>query len=410
MGQDYAGVVIIGAGHGGEAVASFLRQFGYEGRIVLLSDEKELPYHRPPLSKGWLKGETDAGGAALRDREYFEKRKIELRLSVRVDALDPSRKELRLSDGSHLNYDKLVIATGSRALIPPIPGIDTTGVLALRTARDASLLRTSLGNCQNVAIVGGGYIGLEVAATAIAMGKSTTVIEREPRLLARSASSQLADFFARYHRERGVSIMLGETVTAIESDGSRLCALRTDSGKRVDCDVALIGVGAVPNSELASEAGLACENGIIVDLDARTSDKDVFAIGDVTQRPVSPYGFRARLESVANAVEQARQAACAIVLKDTPKAEVTWNWSDQYDVKFQVAGLPVEAVKAVVRGNIDEAKFSIFHLNSENRVQQVEAVNAPGDFMLGKKLIASRSDVDPARLEDLSVPLKDLLG
>lgn len=403
------GVVVIGAGHGGASVVGFLRQYGYEGPITLVGDEPHLPYQRPPLSKAWLKGEADTDSTALRPADYFATHKIDLRCGATAGRIDPVVKTVDLSDGTVLPYDYLVLATGSRAIIPPIPGIDLAGIHCLRSASDAEVLKAELTADKHIAIVGGGYIGLEVAASAIALGASATVIEREDRLLARSASPQLANFFADFQRSHGIEVRLGTSVTEFIGEGSRITSVRLADGTVLDCDIALLGVGALPNMELADDAGLACDRGILVDEDARTSDPSIFAIGDVTVRPLSPYGRRVRLESVANAVEQAKQVASAIVGRPRPAPEVTWNWSDQFDLKFQVAGLPFDVASTVVRGDVAAGKFAIFHLNQDDLVQQVEAVNAPGEFMLGKKLIAARTPVSTEQLGDISVELKALL-
>jgi len=403
------GVVVIGAGHGGASVVGFLRQYGYEGPITLVGDEPHLPYQRPPLSKAWLKGEADTDSTALRPAEYFATHKIDLRCGVTAGRIDPVAKTADLSDGTVFPYDFLVLATGSRAIVPPIPGIHLVGIHCLRSASDAEALKAELTAGKHIAIIGGGYIGLEVAASAIALGASATVIEREDRLLARSASPQIAAFFADFQRSHGIEVRLGTSVTEFIGQGGKITAVQLADGTKLDCDVALLGVGALPNMELAQDAGLACDRGILVDEDARTSDPSIFAIGDATVRPLSPYGQRVRLESVANAVEQAKQVASAIVGRPRPAPEVTWNWSDQFDLKFQVAGLPFDVASTVVRGDVAAGKFAIFHLNQDDLVQQVEAVNAPGEFMLGKKLIAARTPVSTEQLGDISVELKALL-
>lgn len=403
-------VLIIGAGHGGAAVAGFLRQFGFEGAITLAGDEPYLPYHRPPLSKAWLKGETDSDSAALRPLTYYETNAVELRRATRAETIDRTAKHVRFADGTTVAYDFLILATGSRAILPPIEGVNLEGVQCLRSAADAEALKERLGPGRHVAVVGGGYIGLEVAASAIALGASATVIEREERLLARSASPQLASYFADFQRGQGSDIKLGTSVSAFLGQDGVVSGIRLSNGEEIACDLALLGVGALPNCEIAEEAGLACERGILVDEDARTSDRSIFAIGDVAVRPLWPYGRRVRLESVANATEQARQAASAITGRDRPAPEVTWNWSDQFDLKFQVAGLPFDVAETVVRGDPASHRFALFHFDAAGSVQQVEAINAPGEFMLGKKLIAGRQPVAPERIADMTIELKQLLA
>ena len=407
MSETNAGVVIIGAGHAGGTMAALLRQYGYEAPITLVGEEPIAPYQRPPLSKAWLKGEADADSLALKPTEFYAEVGIDLILNTRVTAIDRGDHLVKLSDGRTISYDILIIATGARARALPIPGADLKGVLSLRSAADAEALKAALGPGKRLAVIGGGYIGLEAAASARALGADAVVIEKEPRILARVACEVLSAFFTEYHRARGVAFEVGATVEALEGDGGRVSGVRLGDGRVIACDVALVGVGAPPNDEIARAAGLDCDGGVVVDIHARTSDPAIFAIGDVSHRPLPHYHRSFRLESVANALEQARQAAAAITGRPPPAQEVTWNWSDQYDVKYQFAGLPFDVDDIVVRGDPARAKFAVFHLAGDV-IQAVEAVNAPAEFMAGRQLIGQRRPISRSRLADPTVSMKEV--
>ena len=407
MSETNSGVVIIGAGHAGGTIAALLRQYGYEAPITLIGEEPLAPYQRPPLSKAWLKGEADADSLALKPTEFYAETGIELLLDVRASAIDRAAHTVALHDGRALAYETLIIATGARARSLPIPGADLKGVLSLRSAADAEELKASLGPGKRLAVIGGGYIGLEAAASARALGGEAVVIEREPRILARVACEILSDFFTAYHRARGVDFELGAFVESLSGADGHVNGVKLADGRTISCDVALVGVGAPPNDEIAQAAGLDCNGGIVVDIHARTSDPDIFAIGDVSHRPLPHYHRSFRLESVANALEQARQAAAAITGRPPPAPEVTWNWSDQYDVKYQFAGMPFEIDDIVLRGDPATAKFAVFHLTGDV-IQAVEAVNAPAEFMAGRQLIAQRRPISRSRLADPTVSMKEV--
>jgi 3-phenylpropionate/trans-cinnamate dioxygenase ferredoxin reductase component len=402
-----AGVIIIGAGHGGGTVAALLRQYGWQGPVRLIGEEPLAPYQRPPLSKAWLKGEADEEALILKPESFYAEAGIELMTGAHVTAIEPARKAVRLKSGEAFAYDHLIIATGAKPRRLAIPGADLDGVLTLRSAADAEALKAHLGPGKRIAVVGGGYIGLEVAASARYLGSEATVLEKEPRILARVACRTLSDFFTRYHLDHGVAFEVDVDVVAFEGAAGKVEGVRLGDGRLIPCEVVLVGVGAPPDDGLAARAGLACDGGIVVDLEARTSDPAIFAIGDVTRRPMPHYGCMFRLESVANALEQARHAASALTGRSPPAPEVTWNWSDQYDLKYQFAGLPVDVDQELVRGDPDAAKFAVFHLKG-GVIQAVEAVNAPAEFMGGRLLIGQRKIVNPARLADVSVSMKEV--
>lgn len=399
-------IVIVGGGHAGGTAAALLRQNGFDGAAVIIGEEPIPPYQRPPLSKAWLKGEADAEALALRPDDFYAEHAIDLRLATRAVAIDRERRDVVVQGGDRIAYDRLILATGRRARRIPLPGLDLEGVLELRTAADADRLKAALGPGRRLAVIGGGYIGLETAASARALGAEATVIELQPRVLARVACPALSAFVTDYHRAQGVAFELSAGVEALEGAGGRVEAVRLADGRAIACDAVLVGVGSVANEELARDAGLDCDAGIVVDLAARTSDPAIYAIGDCTVRPLPLYDRTGRLESVPNALEQARQAAADICGTRAPAPETPWFWSDQFDLKLQIAGLPFDVAETVVRGDMAEAKFAIFHLDAESRIQAVEAINAPAEFMAGRQLIGARKPVAPARLRDMSIPMK----
>jgi 3-phenylpropionate/trans-cinnamate dioxygenase ferredoxin reductase subunit len=401
-------IVIVGAGHAGGSAAALLRQYGWTGPITMIGEEPIAPYQRPPLSKAWLKGEADADSLALRPASFYTQNEIVLRLSVRVTGLNALARTVTLSTGEVLPYDQLVLATGARARKLPIPGVDLRGVLELRTAADAEALKGALGRGKRLAVIGGGYVGLEAAASARALGAEAVIVERETRVLARVACETLSNFFQDYHGARGVMFEVNAGVERFIGEAGHVTGVELADGRTLPCDTALVGVGAIANQELAKLAGCACENGIVVDASARSTVDNIHAIGDCTWRPLPLYGLMGRLESVPSALEQAKQAASDLTGRPVPAAETPWFWSDQYDLKLQIAGMPFHAVRQIVRGDPAAAKFAVFHLDADNRVQSVEAINAAPEFMAGRQLVGNRKPVAPGKLSDPSVSMKDV--
>jgi len=403
-----AHVVIVGAGHAGGTAAALLRQYGHAGPITLIGEEPIPPYQRPPLSKAWLKGEADADSLALKPVEFYAEHDIDFRPSVTATQLNRGAKTVTLSDESVVSYDALILATGARAIALPIEGKDLDGILFLRTAADAEALKAQVGPGKTLAVVGGGYIGLEVAASGRALGAEVIVLEREERLLARVACEALSTFFRGYHEKHDVRFELGATVTGYQGKDGHVTGVRLDDGRVIACDAVVVGVGAHPNDELAKDAGLECARGVVVDLDARSvTDPSVFAIGDVAHRPMPIYERMFRMESVPNALEQAKQAASAIVGRPRPAGECPWQWSDQYDLKLQIAGYAFDVDEVLLRGDPASGKFAVFHLKGD-QVQSVEAINSPPEFMMGKNLILSRKAVSKAKLADPSISMKEV--
>jgi len=401
-------VVIVGAGHAGGSAAALLRQYGWKGPITLIGAEPVPPYQRPPLSKAWLKREADATSLALRPAGFYPTNAITLRPATHATAIDPENRSVTLGSGERLGYGHLILATGARPRLLPIPGHDLTGVLALRSVADADLLQAALTQGSRLVVIGGGYIGLEVAASARALGVAVTVVEREARVLARVASLPLSEFFTVAHAAKDVRILCGASIAAIEGEAGRVAGVRLADGTVLACDIVLVAVGVAPDVALARSAGLACDDGVVVDLAARTSDPRIHAIGDCTRRPLPLYGRTGRLESVPNALEQAKQAAADLCGRPSPPPEVPWFWSDQYDIRLQIAGLPFDVDDIVLRGDPAEGKFAAFHLGADGAIQAVEAVNAPAEFMAGRNMIARRKRTTAALLRDMSRSMQEL--
>ena len=402
-------VVIVGGGHAGGQAAASLRQDGYAGPVLLLAEEPHLPYQRPPLSKQYLAGEWDLERVRLRPAAFYQDRDIDVRPGARADGIDAAARTVLCEDGTAVRYQRLLLATGTRARTLDVPGAGLPGVHCLRTVADAAAIKAELKPGGRLAVVGGGYIGLEVAAVAASMGLSVTVLEMEARLLKRVATPAMSAFYERTHRQRGVAIRTGAEVVAFAGAGAggRLTAVECANGERVAADVAVVGVGVAPNVELAAAAGLACDDGIVVDEHARTSDPNIYAAGDCTNHPNPILGRRLRLESVPNAMEQSRVAAANMAGAKRTYAAVPWFWSDQYDLKLQMAGFPEAQDEAVVRGDPAERRFATFYLR-RGRLAAAEAVNCPREFMAARQLLGKR--VDGRRLADSAADMQALVA
>jgi 3-phenylpropionate/trans-cinnamate dioxygenase ferredoxin reductase subunit len=400
-------IVIVGAGHAAGQAAISLRQGGYDGRLIIVGEEAYPPYQRPPLSKKFLAGELELQRLFLRPDRYYGEHDIELRLNTRVTAIDRVGHALRLNDGRELAYSKLVLATGSEVRHLPLDGADLPGVHYLRTVDDVLALRGGFRPGARLIVLGAGYIGLEVAAVAAQTGLQVSVWEIAERVLARIGSPELSAFYERVHREAGVELKLGLSPAAGIRGAGRVQSVLDGDGQESPADLVLIGIGVQPTTDIAAAAGLPCDDGILVDEYCQTEDRDILAIGDCTNHPNSLLGRRLRLESVHNAQEQAKTAAATLL--GTPKAysQVPWFWSDQYDLKLQIAGIGDPGCERVVRGDPAERSFAVFHLR-DDRLQKVEAVNSAREFMLGKKLIAAGATVDPAVLADTSRSFKEM--
>ena len=395
--------VIVGAGHAAGQVAQSLRSSacGFTGRLVMIGEEACLPYQRPPLSKKFLAGELDLDRVYFKPPAFYEKFNIETMLNNRADSIDRAAKRVSLSDGRSITYDKLIFTTGSRVRTISAPGVELPGIFYLRTVADVEAIRAYLKEDSKLVIVGGGYIGLEVAAVMVSRGLDVTVVEMAPTVLARVVDKQVAEYFASVHRKAGVKIENGVAVQGFAGNGKVERVLCAD-GREFPAGVVIIGVGIVPNVELAQAAGLACDNGIAVDEFGRTQDPDIFAAGDCANHPNRLLGRRLRLESVHNALEQGKTAALAMCGKLVEYAQVPWFWSDQYDLKLQIVGLSGAHDSVIIRGSMANHAFAAFYLQG-NVIIAVDAVNSPQEFMASKQLVANKTPVDREKLADAKI-------
>lgn len=403
-------LVVVGAGHAGTELAFSARQQGWRGSIVLLGEERKLPYQRPPLSKAYLLGKLDEEALALRPNSAYQTAGIECRLGVRVLALDRERHELTLSDGAVLRYGKLAWCAGGRARRLAVSGLDVkhapSNLHYLRTMDDAKAMQQHLRAGCRLVVIGGGYVGLEVAASAHGLGADVTVIEAQPRLLSRVAGPEVSAFFESVHRQAGVTVLTGRGLSSVACENGRIVQIRCDDGTCLLADLVVAGIGMVPNVEPLQAAGLADDTGVAVDDMSRTGDSDIVAAGDCTVQMHPRYGRRLRIESVPNALEQARAAASWLCGKPKSNTAVPWFWSDQYDLKLQMVGLSQGYDRCIIRGDLSGRSFSAFYLSGA-RLLAVDAVNRAADFMLCKRLLVRPVVVDLARLQDPACPLKD---
>jgi len=382
-------IIIVGTGQAGLKAAETLRQKGYDGSLVMIGEEPFLPYQRPPLSKAYLKGEMDEERLFLRPEAYFETAGIDLRLTEKVTAIDPAGHRVTLADGTGLTYFSLLIATGTRARKIPLDGAELDGVFSLRTMQDVAAIRAPLEAAENIVILGGGYIGMEFAAVAAKLGKTVSVVEARPRVMERSVAPIVSEHFHRLHRENGVSLLLETGVARIGGEG-RVSAVELSDGTDLPADLILMAVGAEPVTELAQSAGVTVSNGIQVDECARTSAPDIFAAGDCTVFPSARYGRIVRLESVQNAIDQAKIAAGTMLGETVPYDPVPWFWSDQYDAKLQIAGLSEGYDRTELDGDPASGSFSLRYFKNGGLIA-VDAVNAPRAHMLARRELQGTS-------------------
>jgi 3-phenylpropionate/trans-cinnamate dioxygenase ferredoxin reductase subunit len=399
-------VVIAGAGHAAGQVAASLRQYGFDGEILLVGEEAWLPYQRPPLSKKFLAGEIPAERLYFKPPDFYESHRIDRRLATRITAVDRENRDMVTAAGTRIAYDTLVLATGSRARRIEVPGSELDGLHYLRNIDDVARIRAGLDAARHVVIIGAGYIGLEVAAVTRKLGHAVTVIEMEDRVMSRVVSPVVSRFYEAEHAAHGVKLELSTALEAFEGD-TKVDAIRLSGGRSIPADLVIAGVGIVPNTELAASANLEVDNGIVVDAHCRTVDEDIYAVGDCTSHPNEIYGRRIRLESVHNALEQAKTAAANICGEPVAYSQVPWFWSDQFDIKLQIAGLSQGYDTWVVRGEPATRSFSCLYLR-DGVLIACDAINAPRDFVQSKTLIAAGRTIAPERLADTSIPLKDL--
>lgn len=411
--MDKPPLVIIGASYAGVQLAASARELGFEAPIVLLGDELHAPYQRPPLSKGLLLGKTAEDQLALRGPDFYAEQCIDLRLGVRATAIDLATRRVQLEglegleDGDHLHYGWLALATGARCRPLEVPGAELQGVYRLRSLDDALALKAALPQARSACVVGGGFIGLEVAAALKAAGAQVIVVEGQPRLLARIFPPAMSDYVAAAHRHRGVTLEMGRSVQALQGS-QRVESVLLDDGRQIDCDMVVLGIGVLPNMELAQAAGIACAGGILTDALGRTSAPHVLAIGDVAnaELPAVPGGpVRLRLESIQAANDGARAAATVLTGQPPPPAAVPWFWSEQHELKFQMAGLPAPGDQTVLRGDMASDRFTLFYLR-DGAVVAAQSVNRPAEHMLARKLIANAAQIPAEVLADPAADLK----
>lgn len=401
-------VVIVGASHAATELIASLRKHGWNGQITLIGDEPNLPYQRPPLSKTYFKGDVEAEKLLIRPASFYEKDEVELKLGQRVSRIHRDDKTVELESGETLPYSYLVLATGTRARRLPIEGADSPKVNYLRSLQDVDHIKSQLNTQAKLLIVGAGYIGLEVAASAVKQGMEVIVFEAMDRVLARVTSPTVSEFYQHLHQHEGVDIRLNSVLEKFEQTETGVQTVTSD-GQRIEFDSVLVGIGVVPNIELAERAGLTCENGIKVNEFTQTDDPTIFAVGDCSFHHNRFYDRWVRLESVPNAMEQAKVAAAKICGKDVAYDQLPWFWSDQYDVKLQTAGLFQGYDEIVVRGDIESRKFAAFYLKNDKLIA-VDALNSPAEFMISKKIILAKKVINKEQLANPEVPIKELLN
>jgi 3-phenylpropionate/trans-cinnamate dioxygenase ferredoxin reductase component len=395
------GVVIVGGGQAGLEATAGLRTQGYEGTVTLICEEPHAPYQRPPLSKDFLTGKQEVDRVFLRTLAYYEKQRIDLILDESVSEINAGAKVVHLAQGGTIAYAQLILAVGARNRTLQAPGAEN--VLYLRSLDEAVTLKQRIAEARNgVAVIGGGFIGLEVAAAARMAGKTVTVIEAAPRLMARSVSPVLSNFFLDVHRSQGSEVLLNSAAVEVRPD-----AVILHDDRRIAADLVVAGIGVIPNVELARVAGLEVNDGIMVDEYMRTTNPAIFAIGDCTEHPNVFAGGRSRLESVQNAVDQARCVVRIIMGKPEPYRDVPWFWTDQFEIRFQMAGLSGSHDQSVLRGSIETRKFSVFYFK-QGRLLAVDSVNRPGDHVTARKLLAAGTPLTPQQAADETVDLKKL--
>ncbi|MFM7798007.1 MAG: NAD(P)/FAD-dependent oxidoreductase [Planctomycetota bacterium] len=405
-GQSVGRVVLVGAGQAAAACVESLRKRGHTGPIDMVGDEPLAPYQRPPLSKKFLSGELPLERLLLRQSSFYDDHGVTLRLGRRAVALDRAVRHLTLDDGQALPYDRLVIATGARPRKLPLPDADLAGVHYLRGVADADALRADARPGARAVIVGGGYIGLEVAATLRHLGVEVTVLEMADRVMGRVVAEPVSRWYEAQHAAHGVRIVLGARLHGLRGDASgRVAAVETAAGD-VAADLVVVGIGVLPEDSLARDAGLACDNGIVVDERCSTADPAVFAIGDCTNHPSVHYGGRLRLESVDNAVEQGNTAAATLLGIEARHERVPWFWSDQYQHKLVIVGLSQGHDRTVLRGDPAGGAFSCCYLRAGELVA-IDTINLAKDHLAARKLIPTRMRPDPAKLTDALIALKD---
>ena len=398
-------VIIIGAGHAGGIMAIALRQSKFQGSITLIGEENFLPYQRPALSKGFLTGDIKEKRLYLKSQDYFDNNNIDVIRNCKVLSIDRNNKTILLENKKQLSYEKLIIATGS--IVNKLKtNSGEKDLHYLRTINDSLKIRQKLKNKNKITIIGAGYIGLEIASIAITINLEVRVLELKNRVMERVVSPEVSDFFQTKHQSEGVKFKFNTSITDIENQGKQKRIICSD-GSVFSTDVIVVGVGIKPNIELAKNSGLSCDNGILVDDYGQTSDPHIYAVGDCSNHPNNIFQQRLRLESVQNAVEQAKSVAASLVGNHKPYQEIPWFWSDQYNIKLQIAGISKNHDQRVIRGLPEEEKFAVFY-QKENRLIAVDAINSPKEFMVGKKWIAKQAKIPFELIQNRDVDLNKI--
>jgi 3-phenylpropionate/trans-cinnamate dioxygenase ferredoxin reductase subunit len=401
-------VVVVGASHAAAEAVMQLRKQGWQEGITVIGDEPYLPYQRPPLSKAYFKGDVAAEKLLIRPQATYDKAEATFRLGVRVVTLDVENQQLELANGERIDYSSVILSTGTRARVLPVSGADANNVMYLRTLDDVDRIRSKVVSGTKLLIVGAGYIGLEIAASAVKQGVDVTVLEAQDRVLARVTSPVVSEFYQRVHAQEGVRIVLNVGLQSFSHDATGSKAMLND-GTEIEFDNAIVGIGVVPNVELAQAAGLVCDNGILVNEYTQSSHPNVYAVGDCCNFVSPLYERRIRLESVPNAVEQAKIAVASICGVPIKYDSVPWFWSDQYDVKLQTVGLLQDYDQMVVRGDLNSRKFSVFYFREEKLIA-IDAINSPAEFILGKKMVAAKAVLNPNDIANTELNIKTLLS
>ena len=401
--------VVIGASHAAAEFVSTLRREGWDGEITVFGEELYLPYHRPPLSKTFLLENQTPDDILIRNSDLYDRLSVNFRLGRQVSKIDRAKKQIILGDGVKVGYDKLAICTGSRVRKLDVNGGEVRGIHYLRTVDDVKSIQASIKTRGKAIIIGGGYIGLEMAASLKKIGMKVTLLELSSRLLERVAASELAEFFARVHGEEGIEIKCNKSVSSFESTDGRVKAVACSDGSVYDADLVVVGVGILPNVELAEDAGLRIQNGIVVDQYSRTSDPDIVAAGDCTNHPNELLDCRLRLESVPNAVEQAKSAAASICGKKRVYASIPWFWSDQYDLKLQIVGINRGYDEIVLRGDYKSNRSFVLFYFRHGQLIAADCVNRPKEFMVVKQILSKRLRLDISLLSDESIPPREFI-
>jgi 3-phenylpropionate/trans-cinnamate dioxygenase ferredoxin reductase component len=401
------GTVIVGTGQAGFQTAASLRSEGYEEPITLIGEEPHIPYQRPPLSKGFPLGQQDFESIQLRPGRFYQDHHIDLLAGKRVTAIDRHERQVRLESGARIPYKRLVLAVGARNRKLAVDSGDLDDVLYLRSLEEAMAVKERLQSAQDIVVIGGGFIGLEIAAVACTLGKSVTVLEALPRLMSRAVAPIISDFFRELHASRGVKIICDASVSKISSSRGRVQKVVLRDGTAFPADLVMVGVGIVPNIELAQEAGLTVVNGIAVNEYLETDHENIFAIGDCAEHPCVFAGGRVRLESVQNAADQAQRVATTIAGRRSCYCALPWFWTDQFDIKLQMAGISQGHERIVTRGDAESRKLSVFYFK-QDRLVAIDSINRPLDHMIGRKLIAGGVPLTPEQAADETVDLRKL--